>query len=201
MRTIIKALVAVSLTAISVGCATVQLPNNVSTVPVKSGSNYGYIDKIDFSYQPTQQKTFTQLKLCIAENVSNDAISLHDSSGSFVGQATGNYYQSSNSQTIQGGDIFKYAEETTATLIAKGTTDGGATAMGLTRDIIKFELKGVSSNNSITLVFSNIVRAQQNTGNTVNSGFSPVGVWPGSNSNQVYDSIQAIANKIKFCLN
>ena len=139
-----RILIAVSLALFAAPtlAAKYQVPDNVTT---RTGPYHSdYVDAVDFSTRATQPVEFAKGKLCVAENVTNSAVSLHDTSGSFVGGATGNYYQNSNSQTVQAGSVFKYIDDNAQTLIASGTTDGGATALGLTHDILKFDLKVVT---------------------------------------------------------
>lgn len=180
------------------GCATIPMPSNVTTMPGNASGDY--ISSIDFSYQSSLPASFNKLKLCVAENVSNRAVQLTDSAGSFVGPATGHYYNVQHSQTVQGGDIFKYADASLSTLIANGTADGGPVALGLTRDIIKYDLKASTHGSQVGLVFTNITRAQQSTGSVANDGFSPVGTWSGAHPKQVYTALESIANGIKGCL-
>ena len=176
-------------------CAKWEVPSNVT---VRDAGKY--MEAVDFSYQSTQPTAFAQIKMCVAENISNSAVSLQDSSGSFVGPATGAYYHNTKSQTVQGGGIFKYVDDSSSALIATGTTDGGATALGFTRDIVKFDLKAMASGNDVILKFSNIVRAQQNTGSAANDGFNPVGMWRGAGAQRIYASLESVAGKIKTCL-
>lgn len=179
-------------------CAKPVLPDNVTLRD--ADKRQSYLDAIDFSYQAEHAPQFTAMKLCIAENISNNPVTLTDSAGSFVGPATGTYYSNDKSQTIAGGSIFKYVDDASSTMIATGTVDGGPAAWGLTRDILKFDLKVATSNASVTLRFSNIVRAQQSTGSGVNVGFQPVGTWKGAKPLQVYSVLESIAAKIKTCL-
>ena len=161
------------LAAVSASCAAVTMPSNVTTKPGNASGDY--INIIDFSYQSTTPVNFNKLKLCVAENVSNRAVQLQDSAGSFFGPASGNYYQVTHNQTLQGGGIFKYADPSMSTLIANGTVDGGPVALGLTRDIIKYDLKASVHSSKVNLLFTNITRAQQPTGSVANEGFGPVG--------------------------
>jgi hypothetical protein len=84
-------------------------------------------------------------------------------------------------------------------LIATGTTDGGSTALGLTRDIVKFDLKAMTSGGTVTLKFNNISRAQKYTGSIANDGFNPVGMWRGAGAQRIYASLEAVSEKIKAC--
>ncbi|MFT3755079.1 MAG: hypothetical protein QM769_03900 [Pseudoxanthomonas sp.] len=176
-------------------CAKWQVPSNVATT-----ADGKYMESVDFSYHTDQPGNFSKLKMCIAENITNGAVSLQDSAGSFVGPATGTYYNNAKSQTVQGGGIFKYVDETNSALIASGTADGGSAAFGLTRDIVKFDLKVAVESSTITLRFNNITRAQQNTGSVANNGFTPVGMWRGAGAQRIYESLDAIEDKIKTCV-
>lgn len=175
-----------------------EVPENVTTKP---GPRHGsYADTVDFSYQAVQAVDFAKAKLCVAENVTNDAVSLQDAAGSFVGPATGNYYRNSNSQTVQGGAVFKYVDDATSVLIATGTADAGTSSLGLVHDLLKFDLKVGTAGNTITVRFSNILRAQQNTGSLANDGFQPIGTWKGSRFQRAYESLEGLAGKIRQCM-
>lgn len=177
------------------GCAAVPMPSNVSTRPGNESGDY--INTVDFSYHPaTMAVNFNKLKLCIAENVSNGAVQLRDASSSFVGPATGRYYNLQNNQTIQGGEVFKYSDSTLSTLIATGTVN----SPGMVEDIIKYDLKASASQTKVSLVFSNITRAQKSTGSLANDGFGPIGTWSGARPMQSYTALQGVANGIKQCL-
>lgn len=96
-------------------CAAVPMPSNVTTTPGDAGGDY--IKSIDFSYQSNPAASFEKLKLCVAENVSNRAVQLADSSGSLVDPVSGHYHDVQHSQTVQGGDIFKYADASLAWMV------------------------------------------------------------------------------------
>lgn len=185
------------LTFASCAVAPVQLPPNVSVV---QGGQYNasYIDKVDFTYKSAQSPDFGKLKLCIAESVTNDAVQLRDSSGSFVGAATRHYYQVGNTQSVGGGSVFKYIDDSKSTLIANGVTVAGAG--NLTQDYVRFELKSAVTPNEVQIQFYSVTRAQANTGAASNDGFAPVGIWQGSRSPEVYSSLEAVAAKVKGCL-
>jgi hypothetical protein len=195
----VKAVAVIALLVPVIGyCAKWEVPTNVTVRDTDKRA--AYLEAVDFSYQPTQPVAFSQLKLCIADNISNNTVTLQDSSGSFVGPATGNYYQNTQSQTIQGGGIFKYLDDATSALIATGTTDGGSTALGLTHDIVKFDLKAMTSEAGVTLKFSNVTRAQQYTGGAANDGFNPVGMWRGAGAQRIYASLESVAGRVRACL-
>ncbi|HEU4459743.1 MAG TPA: hypothetical protein VFR90_11525 [Methylibium sp.] len=188
--------VAMGLTA----CATqVPMPPNVRLVEGAYGAVY--INQVDFSYDTPAPMPFGRVKLCVAEHVGNSEVQLSDTAGSFVGAATGTYYQANNRQTSSGGSVFKYADDSAATLIATGGTRTAGSSLGLVIDYVRYDLKAASTARGVTLVFSNITRAQQNTGLIANRGFEPVGVSPGARAPGVYAALEATAQKLKTCLN
>ena len=193
-------LMAITLAGVFSGCASqVPLPNNVT---VTSGSGGGsYLDRIDFSYTAQGSRDFSKIKLCVAENIANNDASLRDSAGSFVGAYTGTYYQTNHTQTVSGKDVFKYVDDKASTLVASGTTISVSQQLISVKDIVKFELKAAAAGSNVTLQFFNITRAQQDTGMVANDGFNPVGVWSGARSQDVYASLEAVANKVKACVN
>lgn len=156
------------------GCATVNLPSNVT-------AKDKFIDTIDFSYQADKPKEFSSVKLCIAENVDNKTVKLNDASNS-------------TNQTIQGGDIFKYSEESTSTIIAKGIADGGSI------DLIQYDLKAVTKGSNITLKFYNIAHAMKDTGYSSNDGFDHICILSGCRPDNALNAIKTIADKIKACI-
>lgn len=195
-----KILLILLITVGITGCATqVPLPNNAHVVKKSDGGFY--LDNVDFSFKSNNQKNFSLLKLCIAQNVSNDNVTLRDSSGSFVGSYTGTYYSRSNQHEVSGANIFKYADEANMTLIARGTTNSVAQQLIPVNDIVKFELQAKIEGSNIKLVFNKITRAQETTGSLQNDGFKPVGVWSGARAPNVYSAIEGLAAQIKACIN
>jgi hypothetical protein len=196
MKNILIAAVVVSIFPLAAYAKEQKLPDNVTVRPYDKRNSY--IDIVDYSFEATSPVPFSKIKLCVAENVSNNAVSLTDSAGAFV--ASGNYYSTPKSQTVQGGGIFKFVDDTQFVLIAMGTLDGGSTALGLTRNIVKFDLKAGSNEKQVTLKFSNITRAQQNTGNLANDGFQPLGTWKGSGYLKILTALDGLANKVRSCV-
>jgi hypothetical protein len=178
------------------GCAQVQLPMNVTTI--ESGGTY--IDRVDYSYQTDSTIDFSNLKLCVAENLTNNDVTLSDSSNSFVGAYTGNYYSTGKIQNIAGKDVFKYLDESSSTLIANGTTTSISNQLIPITDIVKFEMKSSLKGRNVQIEFFNITRAQKDTGLAANDGFSPVGAWSGARAPDIIASLERMANRIKSCL-
>jgi hypothetical protein len=198
MRVVKASMILGLLFPITGHCAKWEVPSNVTVRDADKRASY--LESVDFSFQPDKPVAFAQLKLCIAEKITNNAVALQDSSGSFVGAATGRYYQNTQSQTVQGGGVFKYVDDSASALIATGSTDGGSTALGLTHDLIKFDLKALASDQGVTLKFINITRAQQYTGSVANDGFNPVGMWRGAGAQRIYAALKVVATKVKACL-
>lgn len=183
------------------GCATeVILPANVKTT--KGSYNGDYIDSIDFSFNTDKSPTFSQAKLCVAENISNNDITLRDSADSYVGAYTGTYYQNTNTQNIQGKQTFKYVDEDLSTIIANGTVSTNKDGVfAFIKDIIRYEVKlSTKDKEKVSLEFKNITRAQESTGSVTNNGFTPVGVWAGAGTMSTYSALENSANKLKNCL-
>jgi hypothetical protein len=187
--------------AIGVGPAyakSVDAPSNMTT---KTGAYRGqYIDTVDFSFAPAGPVTFSKLKLCAAQRIANSGVALNDSSGSFVGPATGTYYRNSNTSVAEGGNTFKYSDDHQQAVVVSGTVDAGASSLGLVRDFVRFDLTLAIEESRIVMEFRNVTRAQQNTGNMANDGFQPVGVWKGSRFQKVYAALENAAHEIRACV-
>ena len=191
--------VGIILTVLLFGCASqVSLPSNVMTKHGAGG--HVYIDRLDFSFEAKSQPSFSKLKLCVAENITNNDVSLNDSNGSFFGGYTGNYYRSSNVQAFAGKGLFKYVDDSLSTLIANGTAMSVSQQLIPITDIVKFELKSSVSGSSVVLEVFNITRAQKDTGVAANQGFSSVGAWSGARAPDIVLSLEGVANQIRRCV-
>lgn len=194
-------LAAVALGMLGAGCATqVALPSHVAVTPVDS-SNASYVDRVDLSYVAAAPRPFSKVKLCLAENVSNNAVTIRDSAGSWVGPATKTYYQTNNVQSVAGGSTFKYVDEASSTAVVTGTTVSGEGQGLLSKDFVRYDLKAATAGNKVALVFSNISRAQQDTGISKNDGFAPVGAWPGARAPDVVAALEKVGARVRACLN
>lgn len=176
------------------GCGTVQLPSNVTAI--QGGSMSGkYIDRADYSY--SESVDFSALKLCVAENITNNGVTLTDQSRSWVG-FTGINHSAGNTETTAGGNVFKYADDATQTVVVSGTV--AESGQGLIQRVVRFDLKASAKNNKVTLIFSNIAHAQKDTGYAANTGFSQIGDWHGAGAMDAINALEATANRIKSCL-
>ncbi|HZF97751.1 MAG TPA: hypothetical protein VEY92_05830 [Pseudoxanthomonas sp.] len=170
----------------------IPLPPNVTLKPGNKSGDY-----IDMVSQEVRGGAFPKLKLCLAQLVSNQAVILSGSAQNpFSPRLTGE----SNTTTVQGGQLFKYEDTQTGTVIAVGSTDGGQSMMGMTRSVVRFELMAAITPERTTLRFSNIDRADLNTYGAANSGFTPVGAWRGAKPLAVIETLQALGGRLDSCL-
>ncbi len=190
MRAIVATLLL--LAAAPAQAKNVQLPPNVTLKPGNKSGDY-----IDTVSQEVRGAAFAKLKLCVAENVSNSPTSIRG------GTDVPFQFRSNHEATttvVGGGETFKYQDEGLGTLIAIGTADGGPSALGLSRQVIRFEVKAVAGADRTVLRFANITRATADTGAATNSGFTPVGAWKGAKPLAVVEALQALGSRLDSCL-
>lgn len=180
------------------GCATPQLPKNVML-----SADGKFVDRMIFEKKTEQQAdaAYGHLKTCIAEHVNNEGVELSDSSGSFFGAATGNYYQVDNTRTTQGGQAIQTADDNTRTIIAKGVIPFAGGPMIPVGQYLKFTMRATAEDNSLKIAMSQIAVAQESTGNISNRGFSPLGVYPGSPADSAYAAADQLSAAIGNCVN
>ncbi len=182
------------------GCATTQIdpsiPQNASLKADNSGNNY--LDKVVFSF-PTPERTEKNLGKCIALYVDNDDTALKDSSRSFVGAYTGNYYRIEQRSSSRGSDVLRHIDSDTA--VVQGRSPADYVFLGLpVKAVIDYKLLIDSSGPETLLEFSNLKRAQLDTGAASNSGFVPIGAWSSAGPTSAIGAIDAIHRDIRNCL-
>ncbi|MCW3837993.1 hypothetical protein ACFQ1E_17855 [Sphingomonas canadensis] len=166
-----------------------DFPPNVTIAKDKT------VEMIDWSFPINQPLDFSRLKRCVATNIHGDEVQLRDSAGSWVGPATGNYYQRDNRGTAQARDTFKMVDDKAQFLIAQGQTDRTS---GLSGWIIRFDLEAALEQGRVTMTMRNLKLAASNTGSLTNDGFQPLGSWYRFKSN--YAALEAVANTLKACI-
>jgi hypothetical protein len=102
---------------------------------------------------------------------------------------------------VGGGEVFKYFDDEMGVLIAEGVADGGTDPLHLIQYMLKFQLKAAVKPDGVSLVFSKVASAQQNTGSMANIGFTPVGTWWGAGTLKAINGLEAVSAKIKSCAN
>lgn len=157
----------------------------------------------DVSYQPWQSAEAIETvrfpateesgntTLCVAKIVSNNSVTLQDSSGSFWGPYTGRYYQNNKSFQAGGGDVIIYQDD--RSIVARGVSEYAASAF--VNRAVRFTLT-VSDNQ---YEFSNIEQAQMNTGVAPNTGYHKIGAWSGADPDKAVSSLKLIAQEIDSC--
>lgn len=178
------------------GCAAVQVPPNMHVDARSDGA--GVVRSVDFSYSTTGAPDYGRLKLCVAENVSNDAVTLRGDAQTLA--TPWGVLQGANTDTVAAGGVFKFSDDAHQVLIALGTTDGGSDATGIVRYAVKYQLRSDVSGQHVGMVFSHISQAQRDTGSWSNMGFSPVGTWAGGRAMAVYGALQQVADAIQGCM-
>ena len=169
--------------------AKTEIPDNVTV------RDNRIIEKIDWSFTPPGTVDFAKLKRCVAINLQNDEIQLKDSAGSWVGPATGNYYQRDNRSTIEGRDIFKIVDDQSKFLVAQGWIDKQVLAF---KWIIRFDLELGLEGGTVKMVMRNIKLAMSNTGSGTNNGFFDLST--SYRFKQNYETIKEKGEIIKSCI-
>lgn len=173
-----------------------------STAP-KDLSMYGQAE-LDGSYLKsltiTKSGDFKTGKMpsCVASTVRNDSVSLNDASGSFVGTYTGRYYSAETNRETGGGSVIQYVSPDETTVVAKGAT-GYVSAM-IARSVRYTMMMQELKDGGREYKFSGIQQAQLSTGYMANSGYSPVHTMIGGGSEEVAESLKAVADELEICI-
>lgn len=169
--------------------ANAAIPPNVTVAPNRT------VESVDWSFPVERTVEFALVKRCIATNLHNDEVQLRDSSGSWVGPATGTYYRSDNRGTVQGGSVFKVVDDQNQFLVAQGQTDRTS---GLSGWIIRFDMEAAVEQGRVVMVMRNVKLAASDTGSMSNNGFQPLGTWFRFKSN--YAALETVASAMKSCI-
>jgi len=138
-----------------------------------------------------------KMAMCAASTIRNDPVSLSDSSRTFVGAHTGNYYQAGSSREVGGGGVIQYAASDESSVVAKGET--GYTSAMVSRSV-RYTVTIQNSGTDRKYLFAGIQQAQLYTGSMVNAGYSPVHVMMGGGSENVAHSLSTVADEIEACI-
>jgi hypothetical protein len=156
------------------------------------------IDAIDYSFPAEKEIDFSRVKMCIVENVTNNEVHLADNAGSFVGYR-GTYYQAHNGSTVPGGDVFKYVDDASKSLVARGSVGRRGGFGGLIGLSLRFDLEISVINTSVSMKMIHVEQAMTNTGSSTNDGFQPIGVWTGSMYKKDITTLDNLAGQLKAC--
>ena len=141
------------------------------------------------------------IPICVANSVTNRSVRLSDSSSSFVGKYSGNYYNIGNAYTENGGNVIKHVSGNGKSVVAEGMSEYSFNSgiVNITR-IVRFTLDVTAMDGNVVYTFTNMQQAQTSTGSLQNDGFIHIGAWSGANPDLVIKSIDSIASKISLCL-
>lgn len=194
-----KKLLLLGLSVIMVGCSVApeQLSSGVTTIPAGFG-DATYLDKIDRSFTLNKDVDFSKIKLCAAQSINNDGFTIKGDSNSYVGAFTGNLYTSTSKEKIDGGNIFKYIDEPSKTIIADGKVK---TKQMMTDFVVKYGAKITLNKESVSLIFADLERAQVDTSIMNNKGFQKIGTWKGFNAQLYVNAVDTVAVNFKNCVN
>ncbi|SDX12667.1 hypothetical protein SAMN05216317_1378 [Nitrosomonas eutropha] len=189
-----------SLPILLAGCATnATVPNIPSNVVLSAPGAYNeqYIESVKFDIGISHKQSSPAK--CLALVVNNSEHTLTDSSNSFVGAYTGNYYNIEKSRQVGGGQSLLYSDETSA--IAKGNTKGTFT-FGLVpiTKIVTFKIEVNATPENRFIKFTDVQAAQESTGAANNTGFSKAGAWSGAEPVFVYNLLNKVSDDIKSCM-
>ncbi|WP_406627711.1 hypothetical protein [Pectobacterium carotovorum] len=173
--------------------------NNISGISYKNNGHAEYVKSYTKTFNnPTN--SIEKLKICTLRNVTNRDVRLGDSSKSFVGSYTGNYYNVKSSSNVSGGDVLSLSGGNS--LVVNGATsylfDAGIISV---KRFVRFTLDVFNKDNSVEYTFSNIQHAQSDTGSLPNDGFNDIGVWKMAGPTEAIRTLDGIALSINECLN
>lgn len=138
-----------------------------------------------------------KIAMCAASAIRNDPVSLGDSSRTFIGAYSGNYYQAGTNREVGGGGAIQYVAPDESSVVAKGET--GYTSAMVSRSV-RYTVTIQNLGAERKYLFAGIQQAQLDTGSMVNAGYSPVHVMMGGGSEDVAHSLSAVADEIETCI-
>ena len=153
------------------------------------------VSSVQFQRQGSSEGNLTQ---CVAEVVSNQGETLTDSSGSFFGAYTGNYYNVERNTSVAGGSVIEHAVPDSSAVVASGSTRYSAGA--LVERSVRFKLTAKQSEAARSYRYSSIGQAQLNSGVVANTGYGPVGAFQGANPDLALQALAAVTDNIETCL-
>lgn len=138
------------------------------------------------------------LPRCIAETVSNQGETLSDSSGSFVGAYTGNYYNVERGTHVGGGSVIEYAAPDGRLVVASGSTRYAVNS--LVSRSVRFKLSVRQADAGRQYQYGSLAQAQLDSGAVANTGYNPIGAWAGANPDLALKALQGVTDEIESCL-
>lgn len=162
--------------------------------------NY-YIDKVTLEKQATKANA-DKVGYCLASNIKMGEVSLSDTSRSFVGSYTGNYYNIESKGKASAEDVIKFISKDGVNSVARGQVDYIVPNWAAhIQKFLRFTVDIKQSDNANTYIFKDFATAQGNTGMLANNGFDAK--WSDIEElvpERGYDELDNLANKINNCL-
>lgn len=186
------------------GCASVsqvspaiQGMENVEIGPGPGG--HQYVNKVSYQFDGAVVAG-EALPICVVQNVQNRQVTLEDSSSQrfvpYVGVVS-----KESAREVGGGQVITYVSEDKQTVLANGATAYQHTSMMLSIDqSVRFSLSAKSSQEGLSVVFTEIDQAQIDTGAIANTGYKKLGAWPAQNPEMAIERLNAIATNIADCV-
>ncbi|WP_084398314.1 hypothetical protein [Henriciella aquimarina] len=197
--------------AMLAGCATSLempvLPENYTTTT--GDYDQQYVDEVTFKYPAPETASFTdRVARCGVSNLSIDSFVAKDTSRSWVGPATGNYYEAGNRSTVEGSEVLKYISDSENIVVLSGRENYGQASgwqaaladSALFENELDFDVEAALKEEKYVLTFKKIERASHSTGAIENRGFMPVGIWKGSRADEIVPVIDDVAERLNDCI-
>ncbi|EKD4460478.1 hypothetical protein ORP92_002774 [Escherichia coli] len=173
--------------------------NNIPSLKTQYNGQREYLKEYSAKIK-TNKTPLEKVKICVLRNVSNRDVVLSDSSKSFVGAYTGNYYNIGGKTVVNGGGVVESVNDS-GFIIAQGNTsysfDSGIVQI---KRVVRFTLDAMPQSEHVNITFSNIQQAQTETGALPNTGFSEIGTWEGAGPYQAIKSLDKIVSSISECM-
>ncbi|RKS85744.1 hypothetical protein DES39_1157 [Orbus hercynius] len=197
-----KKLLLVFMSIALFGCAAQQVDKNLASFTGVTYEDYEGEYKMlkSFTVQGTTSKNINDINVCLLQNIENDDVKLTDSSKSFVGSYSGNYYNVTSGSTSSGGSVQQYSDD--KTIVIKGLTKykNPQSWVPIT-NYVRYTLTVKKDKTNLNYTFSNIKQAQAETGYVANNGFNPIGNWDGANPSVILKTLENEVSKVSACLN
>lgn len=186
------------------GCVTAQRSSELATRPgvVFSGSpEVGFtITGVEIERAGTRAG-HDGMGVCLATHIHNSSVQLSDSSRSFVGSYTGNYYNINSSRSEAAEQPVRFISANGSDAVVRGQTSYTYTygLAAITR-VVRFTLNIKQSAKENRYSFSNIEAAQTSTGILPNNGFTQFYDMAVLYPERAYDGLSNLTEVINGCL-
>lgn len=186
------------------GCVTAQRSSELATRPgvIFSESQPGWFAISGAEIERVgSHASHDGMGACLATHVNNSSVQLSDSSRSFVGSYTGNYYNINSSRSESAEQPVRFISANGSEAVVRGQTSYTYTygLAAITR-VVRFTLNIKQSPTVNRYTFGNIEAAQTNTGVVANTGFSPFYDVASLYPERAYDGLSKLTEIINGCL-